>query len=174
MKTDLYRVVTNILEDIRLYLLQIDDTLYSQKLTMLSGSSIGMHTRHILEFYQCLIEGSTNLVNYDKRRRDIRIEEDSKFALKTIKNVLETISTIDPNTKLTLEVSYDLTPGNYSRVETNFTRELVYNLEHTIHHLALIRIGLMEVASGIILPEHFGVAPSTIKYQNYVKGYLSI
>jgi hypothetical protein len=67
--------------------------------------------------------------------------------------------------KLTLRVSYELTSDEYTSVETNFFREFVYKLEHTVHHLALIRIELMQVAHDIVLTEHFGLAPSTIKYQ---------
>ena len=40
-----------------------------------------MHTRHIIEFYQCLIEqASEGQINYDSRKRDVRIESDPAFA----------------------------------------------------------------------------------------------
>jgi hypothetical protein len=47
---------------------------------------------------------------------------------------------------------------------TNYYREIVYNLEHTIHHMALIRVGLKELAS-IELPENYGVASATVKHK---------
>jgi hypothetical protein len=49
-------------------------------------------------------------------------------------------------------------------IPTNYYREVAYNLEHTIHHMALIRVGVNEVSS-IVLPDQFGVAYSTIKYK---------
>jgi hypothetical protein len=49
-------------------------------------------------------------------------------------------------------------------VSTNYYREVIYNLEHTIHHMALIRVGINELGN-IDLPKDFGVAPSTIKYK---------
>ena len=49
-------------------------------------------------------------------------------------------------------------------IDTNFYREALYNIEHTIHHMALIRVGIKEVSS-ITLPEYFGVAPSTIQHK---------
>jgi hypothetical protein len=47
---------------------------------------------------------------------------------------------------------------------TNYYREMAYNLEHTIHHMALIRTGINDV-SRISVPENFGVAISTMKYR---------
>ncbi len=44
-------------------------------------------------------------------------------------------------------------------------REMVYLVEHSIHHYALIRIGLQENFSDIFIPKNFGVAYSTVKYR---------
>ena len=50
-------------------------------------------------------------------------------------------------------------------VSSSFFRELTYLIEHTIHHLAIIKIGLNEVYPAIEIPKNFGVAHSTIRYQ---------
>ena len=55
----------------------------------------------------------------------------------------------------------ELAPVN---IKTNYYRELAYNLEHTIHHMALIRVGIAEVSS-LSVPENFGVAYSTLKFR---------
>ncbi len=162
---DLKQAAENILEDVKLYLQQLDDERYKQSLEVFSGSSVGMHTRHIIEFYQCLIDhGASRIINYDKRNRNRAIEEDTSHTIGVIHDLLEKLYHISEDDKLLLEVSYDLENGGYNLVDTNFKRELVYNLEHTIHHLALVKIGLKEIAPEILLPAHFGVAPSTIKF----------
>ncbi|NOX46084.1 MAG: DinB family protein [Chlorobi bacterium] len=163
---DLKQAARNILEDVILYLQQLDDVRYKQQLEVFSGSSVGMHTRHIIEFYQCLIDhGTSRIINYDKRERNRAIEEDTSHTISVIHDLLEKLAHINEDDKLILEVSYELENGGYSLVDTNFKRELVYNLEHTIHHLALVKIGLKEIAPEILLPAHFGVAPSTIKFK---------
>jgi hypothetical protein len=50
-------------------------------------------------------------------------------------------------------------------VQSTIGRELIYNIEHTIHHLAIVKIALKSSIPGMHLPEHFGVAPSTIRYR---------
>jgi hypothetical protein len=64
-----------------------------------------------------------------------------------------------------LELDYAVNPAEMQKVPTNFLRELVYNIEHAVHHMALIRIGVREVAPHITLPPDFGVAASTIRHQ---------
>ena len=54
--------------------------------------------------------------------------------------------------------------GGIVAIPSNYYREIAYNLEHTIHHMALIRVGVNEVST-IELPQEFGVAYSTIKYR---------
>jgi len=46
----------------------------------------------------------------------------------------------------------------------NYFREVVYNTEHTIHHLALIKVAIIDMKLDIV-DNDFGMAYSTIKYQ---------
>ena len=52
---------------------QLSNAQFSESLPIFSGSSIGMHARHVIEFYQCLLQkGVVNQgINYDKRIRDL-------------------------------------------------------------------------------------------------------
>ena len=133
---------------------------YTKCCVALSNATIGQHTRHVIELYQCLINGyNVGQVNYDNRKRDTKIQEDIAFAIQqldTIKNALE-----KPNKEI--HVSYEL-GENEVFLDSNYYREVMYNLEHAIHHHALIKVGLI-IMTKIELPESFGVAPSTIQYR---------
>jgi hypothetical protein len=50
-------------------------------------------------------------------------------------------------------------------IETNYFRELTYNIEHAVHHMAIMKIGIREVAGQVVIPTSFGVATSTIRYR---------
>jgi hypothetical protein len=142
---------------------QLQDAEYSQPSRVLFNASIGQHTRHIIELFLCLEQGyESGVVNYEKRKRDRAIETDKQFAIGLLKNIYQRIDR--PNTSLVLEADdYDGEMLTVS-IPTNYYREVAYNLEHTIHHMALIRVGVNEV-SAIVLPDEFGVAYSTIKYR---------
>jgi hypothetical protein len=136
---------------------------YKEPSEILFNATIGQHVRHIIELFQCLNNGyETGIVNYEKRKRDYRIETDKDLAVELLHIIYGSIDKADKD--LMLEAGYDDHSNDLLAIKTNYYREVVYNLEHTVHHMALIRVGINEV-SNIILPEGFGVASSTIKYR---------
>ena len=126
----------------------------------LSNATIGEHTRHIIELFQCLEnQYERGVVNYDSRKRDYAIQtctETAKSAIETIKSNLE-----KPNKSLILHQIID---GETIEIESNYNRELLYNLEHCIHHQALIKVAVLQNDS-IKIDSNFGVARSTIEYR---------
>lgn len=60
-----------------------------------------------------------------------------------------------------MEFSYE---GDEQLITTNLYRELIYNLEHAVHHMAIMKIAMPEIAPYIVLPPDFGIALSTIQY----------
>ena len=142
---------------------QISAEEYKMPSRTLSQVTIGQHVRHIIELFLCLEQGyETGVVNYEKRKRDYRIETDKDFALSLIPEIFNNLE--KPNKDLILEAEDYFDTVEIVSVPSNYYRELAYNLEHTIHHMALIRVGINEVSS-VQLPEEFGVAYSTIKYR---------
>lgn len=151
---------------------QLEDTINSissgdfiRSSVALGGSSIGQHTRHTIEFFVCLENGfDSGVINYDKRGHDKLIETDKARALSMIADIRNFIISNSDNKLLELEGLYDANSSDVYRIETNFYRELAYNVEHAIHHMAMMKIGLREVAPYVELPIAFGVAASTIRH----------
>lgn len=159
----LQQAVNNVFVQLAETLNQLSQQEYAQTCINLGKNTIGQHVRHIIELYQCLENGyPEGVVNYEKRKRDKTIENDKDFALELLKEIHAALDKEDK--VLTLEAIYDDTADQPIRIQTNFYREIAYNLEHTIHHMALIRVGIAEV-SAIQLPENFGVASSTVKHR---------
>lgn len=129
----------------------------------LSNSTIGQHVRHIIEMFQCLELGyETGTVNYELRKRDQQIETNREEALAALQTVFDGLQKADK--ALVLEGVYNDHGDTLLKIPTNYYREIIYNLEHTIHHMALIRIGIRELKQ-IELPEGYGVASATVKHK---------
>jgi flagellar biosynthesis/type III secretory pathway chaperone len=146
----------------------LNDEQFSTPLTIFSGSSTGMHARHIIEFYQCLLTQSLDnqSVNYDQRKRDLLLQGNTEYFTSTVNIVIEALQKLDctrlnnPLSITSEDAETDATPINSS-----LARELQYNLEHTIHHAAFIKIGVLTQIPDAYLPKTFGVAPSTLRHQ---------
>lgn len=136
---------------------------YTRTSPTLSNASIGQHVRHIIEMFQCLEAGyETGVVNYEKRKRDHNIETNKDLAIELLQRIYKDLNRVDK--ELMLEAIYDESNDKTIRVTSNYQREIIYNLEHTVHHMALVKIGIREV-SDLSLPEGYGVASSTIKFR---------
>ena len=76
-------------------------------------------------------------VSYDKRERNTKIEEDVDFALEQLTYIQMNLTKPDKAIKVTYELA-----DEEVCLDSNYFREVMYNLEHTIHHQALIKIGV--------------------------------
>jgi hypothetical protein len=142
---------------------QLTDSEYTKPSKILFNATIGQHVRHIIELFQCLEKGYDEaVVNYEKRKRDYRIETDRDFAASLLRKIYRNLNKPDKHISLEAE-DYNETVKTVT-IPSNYFREIAYNLEHTIHHMALIRVGVNEV-SGITLSDEFGVAYSTLKFR---------
>jgi hypothetical protein len=152
--------INNSLDELVDLLNQLSEKEYSSSCFELSGASIGEHTRHIVEMFQCLNQNyDLGIVNYDKRERNVLIQTNTDFALQMILDVKNSIQKEDK--KLELQQMID---GTAIKIQSNYYRELLYNLEHCIHHQALIKVAILKFEN-VAVNENFGVARSTVEYR---------
>ena len=129
---------------------------YTLRNPLLSQSSIGQHTRHIIELFQALVLNTeATTINYDLRKRALSIEENIDYATDCIAEIICALEA--PNRLMELHSLY----APDTSIATNFYRELLYNIEHCIHHQAIIKIAMLHMGKTHI-PAHFGVAKSTM------------
>lgn len=153
-------IKNNIDQNIAL-LRQINDEVLTAHYKVLGQATIGQHIRHIIEFYDCLINGyTTGEINYDNRQRDLAIEKNSTVAIQKLQHILLNIDKPD----CTLSLRQPCILGE-QLIKTSYHRELLHNLEHSIHHQAIIKIALLN-NTNIVLSPNFGIAPSTIEHQS--------
>jgi len=145
---------------------QLDDEEFVCPVPSLNGATMGQHIRHTLEFFVCLKDGyESGFVNYDKREHAKEIEGSRINALKLISSLQLFLDEGPSDKRFILEASYNPESNSTQQVTTSFYRELVYNVEHAIHHMALVKVGLRELCPHIKIPSGFGIAVSTIKYR---------
>ncbi len=139
---------------------------YTSTTEILSGSSVGQHIRHILEIYLLLVSGSfSGTISYDKRQRDKQIEENPEFAIETIERLLKGLETLDLKQAVKFEGDFTTDGSQDNFTESSMGRELAYCIEHSIHHQAIIKAGLVSLGLAGLTDDNFGVAYSTIRYR---------
>src|SRR5215831_8712578 len=73
---------------------RLDDAVYSATAPGFAPHRAGSHLRHILEFYQCFLEGlDSSHIDYDSRRRDEAIERSRDTASMAIRSVIRAFET---------------------------------------------------------------------------------
>ena len=155
--------VNNVFVQLAGTLEQLTPEQYNLPCRNLSNSTIGQHVRHIIEMFQCLELGYiSGTVNYEKRKRDQQIEANKDFAISLLHTIHDGLGKEDKS--LFLEGVYNDNSNTLLKFVTNYYREIVYNLEHTIHHMALIRVGLQELQL-MEIPESYGLASATVKHK---------
>ena len=161
--TSIHQALQQQLNSLHQLLLQLDNDAYCYASPLLSNASIGQHSRHIIELIKCLVDGyKTGIVNYDKRKRDKQIETDKRYAIAEIEELYGRFDM--PDKAMLLEGCFDNSSQEISQVKSGYNREIVYNIEHAVHHMALIKVALNELKI-TINDDTFGVAYATVQYR---------
>lgn len=156
----------SILDQLSDLAIQLNDDEFCSELSLLSGNTIGKHMRHIIEFFEMLITGSDDgLVNYDMRDHNPKLEKDRLLMIDRIRYIKNKIGKLELGRDTFLEVSYTHCDEDRIRLKSSIARELAYNIEHAVHHMAIIQISIQTLFPSISLPAQFGVAFSTIRFR---------
>jgi uncharacterized damage-inducible protein DinB len=156
---------SQVLEQLVELINKLDNEQFARPLSVLSGNTIGKHIRHIIELYEQLLLGyDSGVINYDRRKRDLQTETETNYAIDKLKQInLAAENKSDKPIQLMLDYSINCQVNDM--VDSSYKRELAYNIEHAIHHMAIIKIAIENAYSEIVLDKAFGVAPSTIRFQ---------
>ena len=125
-------------------------------------AKIGGHFRHNLDFANSFLNGlTTRKIDYAKRMRDARIEQNRQYAIEQIVFLIRRLQSL-PNDILDQEIAIRSEIDESVWHKSSAARELEFLHSHTVHHHALIAEKLN--AFGVKLSADFGVAPSTLKF----------
>ena len=147
----------------------LSDTQYVEACPEANSAGIGGHYRHTLEHISPLLTSlTTDLLDYDAREREVRLETDRQYAVTSTQKLLLQAKTCQPqdfDKKIRVKCSVSQDAAS-PIVESTLAREVMYAEIHAIHHFAIINI--ICSLKGISLPETFGVAPSTLTHRETV------
>jgi hypothetical protein len=131
-------------------------------------SQPGAHIRHVLDHYHALREGcQAGVVDYDHRRREASVETDRAQALAEIQSVKTWLTSVSTSTitipqALYVKSEVSLCSCTSVTLRTDFSRELLYVLNHTVHHVAYIALLLQH--KGLVVDTSVGLAPATASH----------
>ena len=129
-------------------------------------SSIGQHLRHNLDHFEAFFSGlEAARVDYESRERSELVSESTAHARSKIEQFIEKLDQIESSKVDTLLVRKEDGQSDAAMewLPSSIGRELQFLLGHTVHHHAIICFILS--AGGGQIPQGFGVAPSTQRYE---------
>lgn len=157
-----------VVQQIHHVLEQLEPHEYRRQLPEFEGSTLGQHFRHILEFFQCLEQGTrSGTVDYAARERNLIYEDNPNLTATAFNSFAEALQYFDTSENIEIKAEFggQVRPSYTSTVG----RELMFVYDHAIHHLAIIKIGLICHFPHVQADKDLGVSPSTIKARE-IKG----
>ncbi len=134
----------------------------------LAPHRVSSHLRHIVEFYECFLDGLEPMhIDYDARKRDLSLESSIEVAAERIRGIIARLAA-DPALRYDGVLFVRMEDACGMDMEdpylmSSVARELMVLSSHTIHHFALIGATLQ--AHGVAVDPDFGVAPSTLRFR---------
>lgn len=132
----------------------------------LPRGGVGAQFRHIFDHYDCFLRGlEGGRIDYDQRERHPELESERARAIEKLERLMQALLAL-PHADLrrAVQVSLDCGEGPQRTWSTStVARELQFLVSHTVHHFAVIALLLRR--EGVEPGVDFGVAPSTLKYE---------
>ncbi|MCF6296132.1 MAG: DinB family protein [Flavobacteriaceae bacterium] len=123
-------------------------------------SSIGSHIRHVLDFYECVLNiDCDKRIDLTARKRNNDVETNCEIALQYLNVIIDRLNGFDCDIEEKVIVIDDLGLG---KTEIQYTLGAIFAQanSHAIHHYAIINYILDRL--GIVLQdEDFGYNPTT-------------
>ena len=130
-------------------------------------SPVGAQVRHVIEFYQCFLQGlEPGTLDYDNRPRNPDLETSPQKALEQLKMIRRKLDFLDNDVEV-LNFKACGGPDYFFTTTSNIERELLFLQSHTSHHKAIISLLLEQ--TDIRLPKEFGYALATKVYKQGTK-----
>lgn len=140
------------------------DTLRDQ---LYQNVGIGRHVRHVTDHFLCLQHGAqSSAIDYNQRNRESEVERDPNAARAQIIALMkwtESLTAAQLEAAVTVHAEILLTETFDKTFHSTFAREILYLINHTIHHAAYIK--LLAARDGLLLSADIGIAPATASFQ---------
>lgn len=127
-------------------------------------SSMGRHIRHVLDHYTALQSGiAIGDVDYDQRSRDSDIETSTEVAKQQVLDLIKWANTsVTKDMPLNMKTEISISSQQFITVDSSLKRELIYLLNHTVHHMAQVSFALRIL--NVDVGKEIGIAPATLTY----------
>lgn len=129
-----------------------------------SMSSVGQHIRHILDHFLVFQQGlDDGCINYNLRSRGNIVESNPQAALQKIAALREWFKDVDlQNRSIQVISEISVSQINDMNLHSNIQRELIYIINHTIHHIAYASLVANHLCQKVDV--NLGIAPATATY----------
>lgn len=125
-------------------------------------ASPGAHTRHLLDFVDCLLSGiDARRIDYTARKRRPEVETSRDAGAGRIERAIAGLERLrEHDGRMPIEVRPE---SGQDWTRSTLSRELQFVSHHVVHHHALIRLTL--AVRGVEAPPELGIAPSTLAHR---------
>ncbi len=152
-----------VLEQVKQLINSCNDKTYTAS-SLYTTSSIGQHVRHIIDHIIVFKSGiSDGYIDYNIRSRGGLIETSLTQANEQLEKLIDWLANTNLKSE-SIQVISEVSVNQQKniQVESNIEREVVYLINHTIHHIAYASLVAKQL--DINVEQQLGLAPATVSY----------